>query len=139
MIIEKPCIKSNPNSGVNKLAACSIDLNKHLLVNENESYLFRINNNALALDGIKQGDFIIVDKSLQAVNNDLIVVSFKDQTVIRKVIINETHFILTASGQSVADMHFPLYHFRELLWGVVTCVISNMHLALPVMNLDFKS
>lgn len=138
MTIETPLKNPYPYTVIKNVEECSIDLNKHLLINKNASFLFRINNNALEPEGIKKGAYVVVDAKMQPVNNDLIVVAFKDQLVLRRIFIKEDHFILTTGSQTIADMHFPMYHFYELIWGVVTCVISNMHAAMPVMYSEIK-
>jgi DNA polymerase V len=100
-----------------------IDLNEQLILNKPATFFFRMNSDAMCGDGIFSGDVLIVDRSLNATNGKIIVAVIDGELLVRRLQKNFNTAILTASNNKVADIPLTAFSERNLVWGVVTCVI----------------
>ncbi|HJO93185.1 MAG TPA: S24 family peptidase [Victivallales bacterium] len=61
----------------------TLDLNKHLIKNPPATFLVRVDGDSMINAGIKPGDMIIVDRSIEAKNNDIIVAIIDGQFTLK--------------------------------------------------------
>lgn len=97
-----------------------IDLNVHLLPNRLSSYVMRVRGDSMKGAGIWDGDEIIVDRSLDVRDDDVVVVSVDGEMLVKR-------WKLGAGGNvSLCAEHpdFPPLLLSELndvrVWGVIT-------------------
>ena len=66
-------IKAGFPSPAQDYMSTSIDLNRELVRHKETTFYARVSGNSLIDAGISDGDIIIIDKSLEAVNGDYVV------------------------------------------------------------------
>ena len=101
-----------------------LDLNEYLIKNQAATFIVRANGSSMIQAGISSGDLLIVDRSVNAKNNNIVIASiFGDLTVkkIRKK--NNLIFLIPANDD------YPVIEVKEemecFIWGVVTYVIHD--------------
>ena len=103
-----------------------IDLNEQLVRNKPATFFMRVNGNAMIGAGIYNGDVVIVDKSLNARNGNVVIAVLDGEMLIRrlqilengkKLLVPETKklSVIEINGESNFDV-----------WGVVTYVIHSV-------------
>jgi DNA polymerase V len=103
-----------------------IDLNEQLVRNKPATFFMRVNGNAMVGAGIYNGDVVIVDKSLNARNGNVVIAILNGEMLIRrlqvlengkKLLVPETKklSVIEINGESNFDV-----------WGVVTYVIHSV-------------
>ena len=105
-----------------------INLNEHLLLNENASFLFRVRGESMIGIGIYDGDTLIVDRSITPAHNQIVLAIVDEEFTVKR---------FYKRGQTVKllaeNLTFPpivLKDGQELrIWGVVT---FNLHRLLNV-------
>ncbi len=125
----------NVNSGITFISAgfpspaedfteLSISLDKHLIQNPSATFMAYANGNSMVQAGIHHGDILIIDRSLDARNSDIIIAVLHGEfTVKRLSIVKDTFFLIPQNPQYSPmkisdDMDFEI-------WGVVTYSIRK--------------
>ena len=102
----------------------SISLDKHLIQNPAATFMAYANGNSMVQAGIHHGDILIIDRSLDARNSDIIIAVLHGEfTVKRLSIVKDTFFLIPQNPQYSPmkisdDMDFEI-------WGVVTYSICK--------------
>ena len=102
----------------------SISLDKHLIQNPAATFMAYANGNSMVQAGIHHGDILIIDRSLDARNSDIIIAVLHGEfTVKRLSIVKDTFFLIPQNPQYSPmkisdDMDFEI-------WGVVTYSIRK--------------
>lgn len=102
----------------------SIDLNEQLVPNKPATFFLRVNSNAMSGAGIHPGDLVIVDRSLQACNGQVVIAVMGGEMLIRRLELVEGRCRLLAATPALADINLP--EGAYYIWGVVTYVIHQM-------------
>lgn len=101
-----------------------LDLNEHLIAHPAATFYVRAAGDSMINAGIKQGDLLIVDKSLQAKNNDIVVAVLDGEFTLKRLIIEEEKCFLKPENDK-----YKIIEINEnsnfVVWGVVTYVISK--------------
>lgn len=100
-----------------------IDLNEQLIKNKPATFFMRVNGNAMIGAGIHHGDVVIVDRSLEAKNNKIIIAVLNGEMLIRRLhILPDKKIRLLPETKKLAPIEVDaLSNF--CVWGVVTYVI----------------
>ena len=103
-----------------------IDLNEQLIRNKPATFFMRVNGNAMIGAGIFNGDVVIVDRSLQERNGNVIIAVLNGEMLIRRLQILE-------SGKKLLVPETKRLSVIEIkdeagfdVWGVVTYVIHSV-------------
>ncbi|MBE6478127.1 MAG: translesion error-prone DNA polymerase V autoproteolytic subunit [Propionibacteriaceae bacterium] len=100
-----------------------IDLNEHLIRNRPATFVVRVAGDSMEGAGIFDGDELIVDRSLQAGEGDVVIAVIEDELTVKRL-----H--LTPDGPQLqpANDAYPVLRPRELrIWGVVTTCLHHLH------------
>src|SRR5437868_2859186 len=98
-----------------------IDLNEQLILNKPATFFFRMNGDAMMDDGIFNGDILIVDRSLKAVNGKVIVAIVDGELLVRRIQKNINSVVLSAANKKMSDIQLSVFDDRSNVWGVVSC------------------
>lgn len=105
-----------------------IDLNQHLFLNPNASYLFRVSGSSMTGVGIYDGDTIIVDRSIEPHHNHIVLAVVDNSFTVKRLFKRGNQVKLISENEQYSDITFS--EFQELtIWGVVT---FNLHRLLNV-------
>ena len=105
-----------------------IDLNSHLLLNENASFLFRVRGESMIGVGIYDGDTLIVDRSITPAHNHIVLAIIDDEFTVKRLYKRDQDVRLIAENSTFVPI--ILKDGQEMtIWGVVT---FNLHRLLNV-------
>ena len=96
----------------------SISLDKHLIQNPAATFMAYANGNSMVRAGIYHGDILIIDRSLDARDGDIIIAVLHGEFTVKQLsIIDNTFFLIPQNPQYSpveisGDMDFEI-------WGVV--------------------
>ena len=101
------------------------DINALLIGNEVATYIFSANSNAMTEAGIYEGDRLVVDRSLKAKHGDIVIASYKDKFLVRRLSNQGGHIRLLAENPI-----YPPAKVKEAdefeVWGIVTNSIHKL-------------
>ncbi len=103
-----------------------IDLNDHLIHNKEATFLFRVKGDSMTGIGIYQGDMLVVDRSIEAKHNDIVIAVLNNEFTVKRLyrrggvvkLIPENNLyppIAIKSGEELS------------IWGVVTYNLHKLH------------
>ena len=102
-----------------------LDLNEQLIRHPAASFIVRVSGNSMTRAGIFPGDLLIVDRSLQAGNGQVVIASVDGELTVKRLCLVHGVWQLVPENR-----HFPVITLSgdsELqIWGVVTAVIREL-------------
>jgi len=102
----------------------SIDLNQELVKHPASTFYGRVSGLSMVDEGIEDGDVLVIDKSLEVMNNDLVVCYIDGEFTLKRINIEKEVIWLVPSNPK-----FPKIKVTKdndfLIWGVVTYTIKN--------------
>ena len=102
----------------------SIDLNRELIKHPAATFFGRVSGDSMIDEGIEEGDILVIDKSLEPMNDDLAVCCIDGEFTLKRISIKESRILLLQSNPTfkpievVADNQF-------VIWGIVTYTIKK--------------
>ena len=122
VLFDSPVMAGFPSPAADH-AQQRIDLNDHLLLHREASFLFRVRGNSMTGVGIFDGDTIIVDRSIDAKHNHIVLAVIDDDFTIKRLYKRGKVIRLIAENPEFEPIDFK--EGQELrIWGVVT---FNLH------------
>ena len=101
-----------------------LDLNKHLIKYPAATFLVRVSGDSMIEAGIHSGDLLVVDRSLEAVDGNVIVAALDGELVCKRLERRASVRLLPANRK-----HLPI-EIQDgqdfSIWGVVTNVIHAL-------------
>lgn len=117
-------IKAGFPSPANDYIESDLDFNSLLVKNKAATYAVRAQGDSMINIGIYPGDIMIIDRSITAKSNDIIIASLDKEFTVKRFIKNCNGFFLYPEN--------PLYPIIEIskmddfmIWGVVTHTIHS--------------
>ncbi len=103
-----------------------IDLNEQLIRNRPSTFFMKVSGEAMIDAGIFNGDIVIVDRSVKAVNGKIVIAILCGEMLIRRLekTFNKTRLIPETRKLSPIDIDPSAADFS--IWGVVTYCIHAM-------------
>ena len=103
----------------------TLDLNELLISNEVSTFIVEVNSLSMMNAGIDVGDKLIVDRALNAINNDIVIALIDNDFTVKRLIITNDETYLQAENPEFSDIH--LNDGQQLIiWGVVTNIIKQL-------------
>lgn len=100
-----------------------IDLNQHLVLHPNSTYILRVSGWSMVGAGIHDGDEIVVDRALPARHGNIVVAVVDNQLTVKRLQTNPIR--LVAENPEFPDITFTNEKALEI-WGVVTRVLHKV-------------
>lgn len=104
----------------------SIDLNKELIHNKETTFYAKVEGNSMEGAGIYDGDYVIIDKSLEASDGDYIAAFVDGEFTLKQFKLDEKHRCAWLVPYN--PEYKPIRVTEEnnfMVWGVVTNVIRR--------------
>lgn len=102
-----------------------LDLNEYLVPHPASTFFVRVEGNSMQQDSILSGDILIVDRSIEAYHNSIIVAFLNGEfTVKRMHKLNDSIYLVPANRSFRTIRITEEMDFR--IWGVVTSVIHRI-------------
>ncbi|MEC8043009.1 MAG: translesion error-prone DNA polymerase V autoproteolytic subunit [Verrucomicrobiota bacterium] len=102
-----------------------LDLNAHLVREPTATFFVRARGDSMIGAGIHDGDLLVVDRSLEAINGKVVIVSINGELTVKR--------LRRAKGRTwlmPENPDYPPIDFHEQddthLWGVVTNVVHSL-------------
>ncbi len=101
-----------------------IDLNDILLIHKDSSFLFRVRGDSMKGIGIYDGDTVVVDRSIEPCNNQIVLAVLDGEFTIKRLVVNNGKYYLFPENDA-----YPVFELKEgqelQIWGVVTSSIRK--------------
>lgn len=92
------------------------------------TFLVRQVGDSMINSGIKNGDILLVDSSLQAINNSIVVAEYNNNIIIRRISFIKNKFVLFPDN--VKKKHYKPIVINKtdnlIIWGVIIYKINTM-------------
>lgn len=103
----------------------TLDMNEHLVKNEAATFVVTVSSRSMLGAGIDIDDELIVDRSLEAKHEDIVLVWIDNEFTVKRLMIEEDgNRWLKAENPDYPNIHF---HGEQevVVWGVVTFVLKS--------------
>ena len=127
--IHLPFVESGISAGfpspADDFLDASIDLNKEFVKNPSTTFYGRVRGDSMINAGLNEGDLLIIDKSLEPIDNKIAVCFIDGEFTVKRIKIEKDIVWLVAENEKykpikvTADNDF-------VIWGIVTTVIKNV-------------
>ena len=97
----------------------NLDLNRFLNPRPLSTFFFRVSGDAMEKEGIHDGDFLTVDRSLPGKSGELVIAEWNNELTLRRLILKGKNKILRAANPKYPDVYLNKEE-SLILWGVVT-------------------
>ena len=102
----------------------AIDLNKELIQHPATTFYGRVVGDSMKDEGIEEGDVLIIDKSLEAQNDDLAVCFIDGEFTLKRVRFEKDIIWLIPSNPKYPSIKVTKDN-NFMIWGVVTYTIKK--------------
>ncbi len=103
----------------------SLDLNEFLVPRPSSTYFVRVDGDSMIDAGVFSGDILIVDRSLEAVNNKVVIAVIDSELTVKRLKIDNDRYFLVPDNKD-----YPAVEVEEwmnmTIWGVATYVIHKL-------------
>lgn len=102
----------------------TIDLNSELVIHRESTFCVRVNGQSMIDAGIDDGDLLIVDRSLTAQNNSIVLAVVNGDFTVKRIKKSENRIFLMPENIKYDPIEITEFmDFR--IWGIVTGVIKR--------------
>ena len=102
----------------------SISLDKHLIQNPAATFMAYANGNSMLYAGIHHGDILIIDRSLNARDGDIIIAVLHGEFTVKQLSMIDDTFFLTPQNPQYSPIKVSAEMEFEV-WGIVTYSIRK--------------
>lgn len=102
----------------------SLDLNDLLITNKVATFFMRVEGDSLKESGIRHGDMLILDRSINAVSGKTVVAVISGELVVRRVEMLDGKLHLTSDDLSLTPVVVDGEEIQ--IWGVATSVVHQL-------------
>ena len=103
-----------------------VDLNTHLIKNIPSTFLIRVQGKSMNNIGIRDGDLLVVDKSLNPKNFSTVIVNINEELVVKNFVREKDQSFLTSGSKKIKDKINLTENPEIIIWGVVTYTIHAL-------------
>jgi len=103
-----------------------IDLNAHLIKNIPSTFLIRVQGKSMNNVGVRDGDLLVVDRSLNPKNFSTVIVNINEELVVKSFIKEKNQTFLTSGSKEPKDKINLIENPEIVIWGVVTYTIHAL-------------
>ena len=101
-----------------------LDLNELLIKNPAATFFVRVDGDSMTGAGIYHNDILVVDRSRQAVNRDIVIAVLDGELTVKRLIRNSHSGCLVAENPDYPSFEIGSEDCCEI-WGVVTSVVHQ--------------
>ena len=101
-----------------------LKLDDYLIKNPSSTFFVKVEGLSMQGAGIYPGDLLIVDRSLEAKNKDVIVAVIDGEFTVKRLILSKGKVYLKPENKKYSIMEIDEYA-QFMVWGVVTHVIHK--------------
>jgi len=102
----------------------SLDLNEYLITHPNATFFVRVEGFSMVEAGILPDDLLIVDRSIEAVNNKIVIALVDGELTVKRLKIIDGFYWLVPENPEFRAICVD-ENIDFIIWGVVTYVIHK--------------
>jgi DNA polymerase V len=102
-----------------------LDLNEHLIKHPAATFILRATGNSMINAGIFPGDLLIVDRSIEATNNKIVVAVLNGEFTVKRLKKRQGKITLVAENPNFPPIEI-LEESNFEVWGVVAHVLHSV-------------
>ncbi len=102
----------------------AIDLNKELIRHPASTFYGRVVGDSMRDEGIEEGDILVIDKSLELLDNDLAVCFVDGEFTVKRVRLEQEAAWLVPSNPEYPSIRVTKDN-EFIIWGIVTYTIKK--------------
>lgn len=102
----------------------ALNLEELIVRRPTSTFYVRVEGDAMKASGIHDKDILVVDRSLNATNGSILVVTIDDEVLIRRLIKQGSRRFLVTDDASQPPIPVE-YNTQWMIWGVVTHLIHR--------------
>lgn len=102
-----------------------LDLNRHLIKHPAATFFLRVSGDSMIDAGIHTGDILVVDRSLEAVDENVIVAALDGELTVKRLSKRGSIVRLLPANKDYQPIEIRTQQTFEI-WGVVTSVIHAL-------------
>ncbi len=101
-----------------------LDLNEHLVAHPNATFYVRVSGESMQNAGIQDGDTLVVDRSLEARNDDIVIAALNGEFTVKRLVYRASKPWLIPCNPAFSEIKLT-EDMDTVIWGVVTSVIHK--------------
>ncbi len=102
----------------------TLDLNEHLITHPAATFFLRVAGDSMIGAGIHNNDILIVDRSLQAKHNSIVIAVLNGELTVKRLKIKKGTYSLVPENPAYAEIIIK-EEMEFVVWGVVTSVVHQ--------------
>ncbi len=102
----------------------TLDFNEYLVKRPAATFCFRVSGDSMINAGIYNDDILVVDRSLQARNNDIVIAVLDNELTVKRLVTSGSRPLLLPENDKYEPIQISDLSSFEV-WGVVTFVIHK--------------
>ena len=118
-----------PSPAADYIESC-VDLNRHIIKNKNETFMVRANSWSMRDVGIAMNDELVVDRLLEAENEDIVIAVINNDFTVKTLVIEQhdtgRKVWLRAENPDFQSI-YPNDGEEIMIWGVVTWDLKRLY------------
>lgn len=119
------CVQAGFPSPADDYVEKSLDLNEYLISHPAATYFFRVSGDTMRGAGIYNDDILVVDRSLKAKNNSIIIAVINGELMVKRLKIEEGIYRLVSENPTCSEIVIT-EEMGLTVWGVATSVIHKL-------------
>lgn len=101
-----------------------LDLNEKLVEHPGATFFVRVSGESMLNAGIRDGDTLVVDRSLEARNQDIVIAVIDNEFTVKRLVYRATRPWLIPCNPEFSEIELT-EDMDTIIWGVVTSVIHQ--------------
>ena len=101
-----------------------LDLNEKLVEHPGATFFVRVSGESMLNAGIQDGDTLVVDRSLEARNDDIVIAVIDNEFTVKRLVYRATRPWLIPCNPEFSEIELS-EDMDTIIWGVVTSVIHQ--------------
>ena len=102
-----------------------LDLHEHLVRNEAATFFLRAHGESMLGVGIHDGDLLIVDRSLDAAHNRIVIAALDGELTVKRLVRRHDRVLLVPENPEYPEFDITEREYVHI-WGVVTYVVHKL-------------
>lgn len=101
-----------------------LDLNEKLVEHPGATFFVRVSGESMLNAGIRDGDTLVVDRSLEARNDDIVIAVIDNEFTVKRLVYRAARPWLIPCNPEFSEIELS-EDMDTIIWGVVTSVIHQ--------------
>ena len=102
----------------------ALSLEELIVRRPTSTFYVRVEGHAMNASGIYEDDILVVDRSLSPKNDSILVVTYEDEVIIRRLVTHGNSSFLVTGDSTLPPIRIDAFT-EWMIWGVVTHLIHR--------------